>query len=130
VNPAYLESVELLLDPMPAVFRQPHFALKGGTAINLFLLDMPHLSVDIDVVYTRHDRPWTEALQDIANSLSQVTVDLERQGLSAQLASASDDPERKILVTRGRSRIKIEVNTGVAAFRWTGSFLNSQFLCC
>jgi predicted nucleotidyltransferase component of viral defense system len=111
VNPAYLESVELLLDAMPAVFRRPHFALKGGTAINLFLLDMPRLSVDIDVVYTRHDLPRTEALQDIANSLSQVAVDLERQGLSAQLAPASDDLERKILVTRGRTRIKIEVNT-------------------
>lgn len=30
------------------------FALKGGTAINLFVRDMPRLSVDIDVVY----RPW------------------------------------------------------------------------
>ncbi len=91
MNPAYLESVELLLDAMPAVFRRPHFVLKGGTAINLFLLDMPRLSVDIDVVYTRHDRPRAEALQDIANSLGQVVVDLERQGMSA--------------------RIKIEVNT-------------------
>jgi predicted nucleotidyltransferase component of viral defense system len=97
---------------MPAVFRQPHFALKGGTAINLFLLDMPRLSVDIDVAYTRHDLPRTEALQDIANSLSQVTVDLERQGLSAQLAPASD-----VTVTKPHgptfSRHRIRHNTAI-----------------
>ena len=37
----YLEIVRLLIDTAPFVFTQEYFALKGGTAINLFLEDMP-----------------------------------------------------------------------------------------
>ena len=36
--------------------------MKGGTAINLFVQDMPRLSVDIDVVYANHTQPRAEAL--------------------------------------------------------------------
>jgi hypothetical protein len=46
---AYAETVRLLLEIAPAVFDNDVFAMKGGTAINLFVLDMPRLSVDIDV---------------------------------------------------------------------------------
>jgi hypothetical protein len=42
----------LLLRCLPAVAREPDFALKGGTAINLFVRDFPRLSVDIDLVYS------------------------------------------------------------------------------
>lgn len=50
----YADTVRLLLDIAPAVFANDIFAMKGGTAINLFVQDMPRLSVDIDVVYL----PW------------------------------------------------------------------------
>ncbi len=44
------------------------FALKGGTAINLFVRDMPRLSVDIDLTYLPlTDRPT--ALRDIDRAL-------------------------------------------------------------
>ena len=36
---------------MPFVAAEKDFALKGGTAINLFLRDLPRLSVDIDLTY-------------------------------------------------------------------------------
>ena len=45
---AYIEVVRLLLESAPSIFETtPHFAMKGGTAINLFIEDMPRLSVDI-----------------------------------------------------------------------------------
>ena len=47
----YADTVRLLLNIAPDVFDNDIFAMKGGTAINLFLRDMPRLSVDIDVVY-------------------------------------------------------------------------------
>jgi len=47
----YLEQVDLLLEILPLINEQPCFALKGGTAINLFVRDMPRLSVDIDLTY-------------------------------------------------------------------------------
>jgi hypothetical protein len=50
MNTNYLDAVRLLLAVAPAVFRDPLFALKGGTAINLFVRDMPRLSVDLDLV--------------------------------------------------------------------------------
>lgn len=43
----YADTVRLLLNVAPEVFNNNIFAMKGGTAINLFLQDMPRLSVDI-----------------------------------------------------------------------------------
>ena len=45
MNPTYLDAVRLLLDVAPAVFRNSLFALKGGTAINLFVRNDPPLFV-------------------------------------------------------------------------------------
>ena len=47
----YRKQVALLVRTLPAVAEQELFALKGGTAINLFVRDMPRLSVDIDLTY-------------------------------------------------------------------------------
>ena len=47
----YFRQVALLLQILPIVGEQEVFALKGGTAINLFVRDMPRLSVDIDLTY-------------------------------------------------------------------------------
>ena len=49
-NP-YFDQVHLLVTLLPHVADQPCFALKGGTAINLFVRDLPRLSVDIDLAY-------------------------------------------------------------------------------
>ena len=37
----YMRQVELLVRTLPYIARQDVFALKGGTAINLFYRDMP-----------------------------------------------------------------------------------------
>lgn len=47
----YFNQVALLVHVMPEILESHCFALKGGTAINLFYRDMPRLSVDIDLVY-------------------------------------------------------------------------------
>ena len=53
----YAQQVRLLLDVLPEVAKEDCFALHGGTAINLFVLNMPRLSVDIDLTYVYvHDR--------------------------------------------------------------------------
>ena len=48
---SYKNQVELLLEVLPFIQKESCFALKGGTAINLFHRDMPRLSVDIDLTY-------------------------------------------------------------------------------
>lgn len=47
----YKKQVDLLLDVLPFALEDDRFALKGGTAINLFHRDFPRLSVDIDLCY-------------------------------------------------------------------------------
>lgn len=47
----YRQQVALLIQMLPLVAEEPCFALKGGTAINLFIRDLPRLSVDIDLTY-------------------------------------------------------------------------------
>ena len=42
----YTEQVRLLLNVLPLVAQLTDFALKGGTAINFFVRDLPRLSVE------------------------------------------------------------------------------------
>ena len=48
----YREQVALLVETLPFAAEESALALKGGTAINLFIRDLPRLSVDIDLTYT------------------------------------------------------------------------------
>jgi hypothetical protein len=50
-DPIYVRQAKLLLRCLPVIGKHSCFALKGGTAINLFLRPMPRLSVDIDLTY-------------------------------------------------------------------------------
>ena len=47
----YRKQAALVVRALPEVAREDCFALKGGTGINLFIRDMPRLSVDIDLTY-------------------------------------------------------------------------------
>ncbi len=58
MNQTYLDTARLLTQVAPLVFVDDTFALKGGTAINLFVRDMPRLSVDLDLVFPDHTL-WT-----------------------------------------------------------------------
>ncbi|WP_260694471.1 nucleotidyl transferase AbiEii/AbiGii toxin family protein [Rhizobium leguminosarum] len=51
VRDAYAAQVALLVRLLPLIAEEKVFALKGGTAINLFYRDLPRLSVDIDLTY-------------------------------------------------------------------------------
>lgn len=48
---SYEEKVKLLVRVLPYIAKEDTFALKGGTAINLFVRNLPRLSVDIDLTY-------------------------------------------------------------------------------
>ena len=80
MNDAYTATVRQLLDIAPVVFESPHFAIKGGTALNLFLHDLPRLSVDIDVVFTDHTLDRATALQAISSELRVISQKLEAMG--------------------------------------------------
>ena len=75
----YRRQVALLIRVLPFVAEQQVFALKGGTAINLFVRDLPRLSVDIDLTYLPvAGRP--ESLADIDAAMKRI-AEYVRKGL-------------------------------------------------
>lgn len=110
MNQQYVDTVRLLLAAAPAVFRSPRFALKGGTALNLFAHDMPRLSVDIDVVFTDHTLNREDALQAIAADLKTAKSAISALGFRASLPTAKGGENVKLLVEGNGQRIKVEVN--------------------
>jgi hypothetical protein len=109
VNRAYIDSVQLLLDAAPAVFRGGLFALKGGTAINLFIRGLPRLSVDLDLVYTNHRSTRGQALAAISEDLKEVQKRIKVVGIDSRFGG-SEVEETKLLLERSGVRVKIEVN--------------------
>ncbi len=107
----YYRQVQLLLQLIPFVARHDCFALKGGTAINLFVRDFPRLSVDIDLVFLpmmeRH-----EALQSIKNNLttlaSTITASLDNTRVIRSFQDKAD--ALRLLVERKGVQIKIELS--------------------
>lgn len=110
MDKTYIETVRLLLESAPVIFQTPFFAMKGGTAINLFVEDMPRLSVDIDVVFTDHQMPRAEALKAISGALNTTRERLGTAGVEASVSAAKDGDEFKLFIRRGRNQVKVEVN--------------------
>ena len=110
MNRAYLDAVRLLLAVAPVIFRKPTFALKGGTAINLFVRDMPRLSVDLDLVYTDHQAGRDDAMRMISSHLELIRADLNELGMTCHAATTQLGEELKLFIERNRTRVKVEVN--------------------
>ncbi|MCY1275375.1 Nucleotidyl transferase AbiEii toxin, Type IV TA system [compost metagenome] len=110
MDSVYADTVRLLLNVAPDVFANDIFVMKGGTAINLFVLDMPRLSVDIDVVYL----PWTttrdEALRAINQQLAIIANQVSQSGVQARLLPTRDLGDTKLIVENESCQVKIEVN--------------------
>lgn len=108
----YFKQVELLLRVLPLVTEETCFAVKGGTAINLFVRNLPRLSVDIDLVYTpiqEREASLTEmdaALRRIAARIEEMITGLR---VVPSLLHGSDVVS-KLMVELNGVRVKVEVN--------------------
>lgn len=106
----YRDRVQLLVDILPMLAREPRFALKGGTAINLFEQDLPRLSVDIDLTWLPVNRfaedsvSITEALEGLADLLRARPLQLQVQASVKQQGQGVT----RLVVSRGRARVQIE----------------------
>jgi hypothetical protein len=110
VKQEFIDVTRLLLDITPAVFQSPRFAMKGGTALNLFVQDMPRLSVDIDIVFTDHTLEREAALEAIAADLRTVKAAVTAKGYRAVILSTKEGDEVTLLVSSQSARVKVEVN--------------------
>ncbi len=125
MDKTYADTVRLLLTAAPDVFVNDIFALKGGTALNLFLHDMPRLSVDIDVVYVPWQMPRERALADITAELDAIAKRLDRLGLRSRKIAVDGMGDTKLLVETEGEQVKIEVNT---VFRGTALPIEQRML--
>jgi len=102
----YFKQAELMLRAIPHVAAESCFALKGGTAINLFVRDMPRLSVDIDLAYLPVDEPRETALKQISEALSRIAVEIRKAVPGSKVQeSRSQEPGRitKLIVAVGQA---------------------------
>ena len=107
----YYKQVQLLMQVIPFVAEQKCFALKGGTAINLFVRNLPRLSVDIDLVYLPM-KPRDEALEDIRQALGAISVEIRNRLSATEVTEAYRDKDDalRLIVARGGVQIKIELS--------------------
>jgi len=108
----YRQQAALLVRILPFVAEENIFALKGGTAINFFLRNMPRLSVDIDLTYL--------PVASRAESLAEIDAAMKRIAEAVRSQSPAEDVTEQSpfggeiavtkLVARGEGvQIKIEV---------------------
>lgn len=107
MNELYKKQVGLLIKIIPHIYKIEEFAIHGGTAINLFVRDMPRYSVDIDLTFL--------PIADRDESISQINhLLLELQGKiekSVPGIKVIPKPEvLKLLCTKDGATVKIEVN--------------------
>lgn len=110
MNADYIASVQLLLNIVPVIFQSPRFAMKGGTALNLFVQDLPRLSVDIDVVFVPYQPNRDHALVQIGQDLNTAKAQLQAIGYTADIRTTRTGDEVKLFVSNERAQVKVEVN--------------------
>lgn len=111
ITNSYISQADLLLQVIPHIAVEQNLALKGGTAINLFLRDMPRLSVDIDLTYLPFDSR-DAALSKISDSLERIKDRIKKSvpGITVNSYNFAGN-DIKLLVQSNKAQIKIEVNT-------------------
>ncbi|MCB4863175.1 nucleotidyl transferase AbiEii/AbiGii toxin family protein [Sphingobium sp. PNB] len=107
----YRDQVALLVRAIPFVATENDFALKGGTAINLFVKDLPRLSVDIDLAYLPiADR--TTSLAAIDTAMARIADRIEKGIRGAHVTPSrlrAENVITKLVVRLDNAQIKIEV---------------------
>jgi predicted nucleotidyltransferase component of viral defense system len=108
----YSNQVRLLVRLLAHVQKEAFLALKGGTSINLFLRDMPRLSVDLDLVYLPiQDR--ATSLHNINDALERIRADVEHSIPEVTLTSIplpNSNETMRLIAASPRGTVKVEVS--------------------
>src|SRR5271165_5206272 len=95
----YHKQVALLIRVLPLIAGESCFALKGGTAINLFIRDMPRLSVDIDLTYVPV-APRAESLAAIDAAMKRIAARVEKHIPRAHVVKSAPEGATTRLIVR------------------------------
>ena len=109
----YRRRVELLLRVLPSIAKEDRFALKGGTAINLFIRELPRLSVDIDLAYV-HMLGWSRALPAITTAMRRIDASIRATVRGVRVTQVPDPGAENAItglnIQLGRAQVKIEIS--------------------
>jgi predicted nucleotidyltransferase component of viral defense system len=106
----FFNQAKLMLRCMPEVAKEPCFALKGGTAINMFVWNMTRLSVDIDLTYVAIEDRLT-SLQNMQTALNNIANNIEKRVPNAKVQRTKRENRIiKLVVSSPGAYIKIEPN--------------------
>jgi len=105
----YLATAKALVAAAPHIFWDDTFALKGGTAINLFIRDMPRLSVDLDLVFVDRTLLRDDAIRKMTAALQEARKRLAAAGFEVTQPT-SDAAEMKLLLRKNAVTVKVDVN--------------------
>ena len=111
-NDVYRHQVELLVRTLPYVAEEECFALKGGTAINLFVRDLPRLSIDIDLTYlpiANRDQSLAEIDEALRRIGARIKSVMKGITITESAPATQHTINKLILRTPDRVQIKIEV---------------------
>lgn len=97
----------MILSVLPEAAKESCFALHGGTAINLFVRDMPRLSVDIDLTYLPIEDRET-SFRHIAEALERIKRNIEKVVPGVRIVPKYD--VGKLQISANRVDVKLEVN--------------------
>jgi predicted nucleotidyltransferase component of viral defense system len=105
----FRRQVGLLLRTIPFIAKETCFALKGGTAINLFVRDLPRLSVDIDLTYV-HVFPRERSLGAIDKAMKRIGERVEKNLKRTRVArTLQEGATTKLVIREDGVQIKVEV---------------------
>ena len=110
---SYGRQLALLVRMLPIVARESCFAVKGGTAINLFHRELPRMSVDIDLTYLPIANR-RESLDGIGDALGRIGERIESEHPYVRVKPEGLKGERrlcKLNLEQGTTKIKVEVST-------------------
>jgi predicted nucleotidyltransferase component of viral defense system len=121
----FFKQAELLLRILPYIDKERDFALKGGTALNFFIRELPRLSVDIDLCYLPvNDRD--SALTEISESLDRISTTIEKSIPDLRSNKTIDEETgliSSLIVQQSGFTVKVEPNPVVR-----GSVFPSQLI--
>lgn len=107
IREEYKRQVKLLLSVLPEIAKEDCFALHGGTAINLFVRNMPRLSIDIDLTYLPLE-DFETSQKNINASLKRISQHLKK--VRAEIRIHQDSDNCKLHINDKGVTVKVEVN--------------------
>jgi len=107
----FYQQAELVIRIIPFIHQEEVLAIKGGSAINYFIRNLPRLSVDIDLTYVPF-KNRVDSLTDISETLNRISTKIQQTIPDTSIRlKRTDRKVSSLFIQRKSLQIKVEANT-------------------